>query len=381
MIDTAPDTSLVLSRILPAANGLQIGYAQLNAEKSLNALSLPMIEQLHAQLRAWADDPSIACVVIHGAGDKALCAGGDVRSLYRNMRAQPGAVAIGANLPFFNAEYRLDHFCHRYPKPLLVWGSGIVMGGGIGVMVGASHRLVTETTRGAMPEITIGLFPDVGGSWFLGRLPPAIGLFLGLTGCSINAHDMLHAQLADHFVRAGDREAIFAMLTGLDWSGEAAQDRARLTQALQPYADSAAPLLPESNLLRHAALLASLTAGDSIAEICARLTAYDGDDAWLKQAVQTLAAGAPLSLALTDELLRRGRTMSLAEVLRMEMIVALRCSERPNFAEGVRALLIDKDRKPRWTPATLAGVTAAEVEAHFVAPWSEGAHPLADLGA
>lgn len=378
MADAATGTAPALFREAVAENGRCIGYAQLNAEKSLNALSLDMIRLLDPQLRRWAGDPQIACVVLHGAGEKAFCAGGDVRSLHRAIVAHDGPPPNPENLAFFSEEYALDYRIHRYPKPLLVWGSGIVMGGGLGLMAGASHRVVTETSRVAMPEITIGLFPDVGGSWFLRRLPGRIGLFLALTGASINGHDLRVAQLADHFVHSADRDAIFAALATLDWSDDSADNRDRLGALLDAFSARAIDLRPASNLLQHAQTIEALCAGDDLATVYAAITGYAGGDAWLKRAAATLAAGSPTTAHLIWELRRRAATLDLADVFRLELTVALQCCAHPDFAEGVRALLIDKDNAPRWTPATLAEVTPQWLEAHFTAPWSDS---LASLGA
>ncbi|MGH8445782.1 MAG: enoyl-CoA hydratase/isomerase family protein [Solimonas sp.] len=378
MADATYDDAPVRFHEAIAGNGKRIGYACLNAEKSLNALSLAMIRLLDPQLQAWARDPAIACVVLYGAGEKAFCAGGDVRSLYRAIAEHQGPPPNPANLAFFEEEYRLDYRLHTYPKPLLVWGSGIVMGGGLGLMAGASHRVVTETSRVAMPEISIGLFPDVGGSWFLHRLPGRIGLFLALTGASINGHDLLVAKLADHFVRAIDREVLFEQLGRVAWSGDAANDREQLSALLAVFSAAAKDLLPTSNLQRHAQAIEALSAGDELAAIHAAITGYAGDDPWLKRAAQTLAAGSPTTAALIWELRRRAANLGLAEVFRLELIVALQCCAHPDFAEGVRALLIDKDNAPRWTPATLGEVSPAWLAEHFTAPWSDG---YASLGA
>lgn len=365
----------VLFREVTAANGRKIGYALLNSEKALNALNLAMIRLLDGQLRAWAGDPTIACVVLSGAGEKAFCAGGDVRGLYEAMRRHPGSLPNPDACPFFAEEYRLDHFIHQYPKPLLAWGSGIVMGGGLGLFAGASHRVVTETSRVAMPEITIGLFPDVGGSWFLPRLPGKAGLFLALTGASVNGHDLLHAQLADHFLRAADRDAVFEALAQLDWRGDATLDRTRLGQLLDGYAAQAAALLPASKLAQHAALIESLCSGASLAEVVAAITGLRSDDSWLTKAAAALAAGSPTTAALVWTLYRRGAALSLADVFRLELVVALQCCAHGDFEEGVRALLIDKDQSPRW-----AAATPARIDAHFQPPaWPGGVHPLADL--
>lgn len=350
-----------------AANGKRIGIALLDAEKSLNALSLPMIRLLHPRLQQWAADDGVACVVLHGAGEKAFCAGGDVRSLYHAIREHVGPPPNPVALAFFGEEYALDLFIHRYPKPLMVWGSGIVMGGGLGLLAGASHRVVTETSRVAMPEISIGLFPDVGGSWFLARMPGRMGLFLALTGASINGHDLKVTRLADHFVSSADRAAILDELAAVNWRGEADADRAQLSALLQRHEVAAQALLPDSQLQRHAQTIEQLTRGADLTAVHADITGYDGDDAWLRRAAQTLARGSPTTAALIWELRRRAANLSLEQVFELELIVALQCCAHPDFAEGVRALLIDKDNAPRWTPPTLAEVTPAWVAEHFVA--------------
>jgi enoyl-CoA hydratase/carnithine racemase len=372
--------SSVLLKQESTRTGHSVAFAQLNAERSLNALSLSMIRLLDAQLRVWAADPSIACVVLHGAGDKSFCAGGDVRSLYYAMKEYQGTLPQPAAITFFSEEYRLDYLLHRYPKPLVVWGTGIVLGGGLGLMVGASHRVVTETSRVGMPEISIGLFPDVGASWFLPRIPGRAGLFLGLTGAHVNGHDALFGGLADHFLRSSDREAVFSELGNIRWRGDAAMDRQALSALLQEWSQSAKPLLPSSNLQQHAALIETFCSGDSLNQIVARIVAYAGEDAWLRRAASTLAAGSPTTAALSWELQRRARSMSLADALQMELTVAVQCCAHPDLAEGVRALLIDKDNAPRWTPRTLDEIAPSWIDEHFAEPtWPDGQHPLADL--
>lgn len=362
---------------LPCAGGRFVGIARLASERTLHALNLPMIRLLDARLRDWAADPAIACVVLHGAGERALSAGGDVKWLARAVAVEPERFPHPDALAFFTEEYRLDHRIHRYPKPLLAWGGGIVMGGGMGLYVGASHRVVTETTRAAMPEIGIGLFPDVGGSWFLRRLPGRAGLYAGLTGASLNGADLLHGGLADVALRDADRAAVLASLATLAWTGDADADRARLTAHLAGWAACAPALLPASRLVEHAATLERLCSGDSLAAVVEAITAC-ADDAWLAKAGQALAAGSPMTAALVWAVWQRSASLGLAEVFRLELTLALRCCAAPDFREGVRALLIDKDHAPRWSPARLADIAPAAVAAYFEPPaWA--VHPLADL--
>src|SRR5690606_38353217 len=192
---TATVDAPVLFETLSSGNGYRIGVVTLNVPKTLNSLTAEMVDLLLPQLRAWQTDPKIACVLLRGSGDRALCAGGDVVELRNSSLARDGKAEA-----FFEREYRLDYLIHTYRKPILVWGHGVVMGGGLGLLAGASHRVVTAQTRLAMPEVTIGLFPDVGGSWFLPHVPGRTGLFLALTGASINASDTLFLGLADRFL-------------------------------------------------------------------------------------------------------------------------------------------------------------------------------------
>ncbi len=378
---TASAGGPVLLREIDAAGGMKIGHATLNSEKAINSLTLDMVRALDAALKAWATDPTIACVVLDGAGEKGFCAGGDVRFLRDAALAHRGAGPNPQAEAFFSEEYRLDHRIHTYAKPILVWGTGIVMGGGLGLFAGASHRVVTETSRIAMPEITIGLFPDVGGSWFLPRMPGRAGLFLALTGAAIDASDALHLGLADHLLASGDRARVLDTLRRAEWSTDADDNRSRLSFALREFAlrrDAA----PESNVRKHADAIARMTEGATLAEVRQQIGAYTGEDAWLQRAARTLAAGSPTTAALIWELRRRAQHLSLAEVFRLELIVALQCCAHPDFPEGVRALLIEKDNQPKWTPAHPDAVTAAWIEEHFTAPWSALANevnPLSDL--
>ena len=365
----------------PAGDGRRIGIATLNAPRTLNGLSLAMAHLLDDRLQAWAADAGIALVILQGAGEKAFCAGGDLQALYRSMREYQagGSSDIGDNRyasEFFQVEYRLDYRIHTYPKPLLCWGHGIVMGGGIGLMAAASHRVVSERSKLAFPEIGIGLFPDVGGSWLLHRVPDRAGLFLALTGAPLGAGDAIHAGMADHYVPEAQRAAVYEAIVLADWSGDAAIDRVRLSALLRGFAGR-----PDIGpLQRHRQWIADTDAQPDLQRVVATILALDDEDPWLANARQALAAGAPGSMRLAYELQRRAASASLADVFRMEYVVALHCAAHGDFAEGIRALLIDKDRQPHWNPATLEQASADWAEAFFALPWPSSAHPLADLG-
>nr|WP_298720791.1 enoyl-CoA hydratase/isomerase family protein [uncultured Steroidobacter sp.] len=384
MNDRSPPSAHAESAVrfeeIPTQQGYRLGLAKLNAGKSLNALSLDMIRLLDPQLRRWAADPEIVCVVLHGAGEKAFCAGGDIRSLYKALREQPGVMPNPTALAFFTEEYRLDYLLHRYPKPLLVWGSGIVLGGGLGLMAGASHRVVTETSRIAMPEITIGFFPDVGATWFLQRMPNLTGLFMALTGVQINGHDAIVGGLADFFLRSTDRDALFARLPQASWTGDATENREVLSALLHEFASQATGVMAASNFKAYEQEIQTFCRGDNVEEMVSRTVRYRGNEEWLKRAAATLAAGSPTSAVLGYELQRRTRGLDLADTFRLELIVALQCCARTDFPEGVRALLIDKDQKPQWRPRSLNEITSEWIDGHFAAPvWPDSTHPLAAL--
>ncbi|WP_237066980.1 enoyl-CoA hydratase/isomerase family protein [Microbulbifer guangxiensis] len=354
-----------------------LALATLNLPKALNALNLEMIELLDRQLQEWATDDSVACIWVEGSGEKGFCAGGDVVSLYKASNGYGEAPKTDYTTEFFSREYRLDYRIHTYPKPIVVWGDGIVMGGGIGIMAGASHRIVTERTRLAMPEVTIGLFPDVGGSWFLNRMPGRLGLFLGLTGAQFNGSDALFAGLADRLVADNERLATLDALADLPFCEHESENHRLVGDCLKGL-ELRPDHQPASNLRAHYDQIQALTDFSTLPEVCEAITAYDGDDEWLLKAAKTLAGGSPLTPWIVWEQLRRGRHQSLAEVFRMELVLAVNLCASGHFREGVRALLIDKDRSPQWQPANLAGIEWQAVERCFTPPWS-GDHPLADL--
>lgn len=353
-----------------------LGRITLNAPKALNSLSLAMTRAIRAQLDAWATDDGIAAVWLDGAGDKAFCAGGDIRALYDAMIARAPGDYVPEAAEFFTDEYRTDYAIHTYPKPIIVWGSGIVMGGGIGLLCGASHRVVTDTSRLAMPEITIGLYPDVAGSWFLNRLPDGIGLFLGLTGAQINATDALELGFADRFAASDARDALIDELAAADFSGDAT---ATVNTILRRAELAAAEHKPIGHVTAHGDTIRTLTDHDALADTVAAITGLDTDDDWLARAAKTLGRGCPMTAHLVDQQIRRSRHLGLADVFRQELIMSTRCAMEPDFREGVRALLIDKDGTPNWAHASPAAVPADAIERHFQPPW-DGDHPLQDLG-
>ena len=367
--------SPVLFDELAAASG-KVGRITLSVEATLNSLTLEMVDLLQAQLDAWAADDSIAAVFVEGAGEKAFCAGGDVQALHKSAVEQPGGPCEYAEA-FFAREYRMNYTLHTYAKPIVCWGHGIVMGGGLGVMAGCSHRVVTERTRIAMPEVTIALFPDVGGSWFLNHAPGKTGEFLALTGASINAADAIYIGIADRFIASEHKDAVIAGLLKQQWHTEADANHALVRHVLRPFAEQSISSSPAGQVEPHAATIAQLLDGDDIHDVIDKITSQDTDDPWLAKARDSLAHGSKLAALWIDRQLWETRHAGLAEIFQAEIQLATNIVRHPEFAEGVRALLIDKDRNPQWQFQSSRDVPAALLDQFFTAPWSE--NPLADL--
>jgi enoyl-CoA hydratase/carnithine racemase len=349
----------VLFEELRCADGKRLGIATLNSEKSLNALTLEMIRLLQPQLAAWEADPDIATVLLRGAGEKAFCAGGDVRALREALLN--------------------DYHIHCYAKPFIVWGHGIVMGGGLGLMAGASHRVATSATRIAMPEITIGLYPDVAGSWFLQRMPARVGLFLGLTGAPLNAHDALICNLADHVLAVDAWPQLLQQLQQQYWDTDSATRNAQVSALLSQQEQAAHSSLPASNIAPNLLTIHQLMTMGDLASVADALGTQQFDHDWLASAAKNFIHGCPVSAAVTWKIFQRARHLSLAEALRMELILSLNFCHKPDFREGVRALLVDKDRQPQWHYRQLADIPQDWVDSHFASPWPVNQHPLASL--
>jgi enoyl-CoA hydratase/carnithine racemase len=348
----------------------------LNVAATLNSLTLEMVDQLQAKLDLWRDDPSIAAIFLEGAGEKAFCAGGDVQALYDSVLANPGGPCEYAE-NFFLREYRLDYSLHTYPKPIICWGHGIVMGGGLGVMAGCSHRVVTEKTRIAMPEVTIALFPDVGGSWFLNHMPGKTGQFLALTGASINAADAIYTGIADRFISSERREEVFAALLRQKWQVDPAANHALVRHTLRGFAELSVSQCPGGQVEPHLGSIAKLCDGDDVHEIIDNILSQQTQDPWLSAARTGMAQGSPLAALVAYRQLVETRYASLREVFMAELVLATNIMRYPEFAEGVRALLIDKDRNPAWRYKSTREVPADVLDSFFAAPWEH--HPLADL--
>lgn len=323
-----------------------VGRITLNRPKALHALNRAMCEAMTAALLAWRDDPAVASVLIDHAGERGFCAGGDIR-----MIAESGAGDASAAKAFFDTEYKLNALLFGYPKPVTAVVDGIVMGGGVGISEPAEVRIATERTTYAMPETGIGLFPDVGGGWFLPRLPGFTGTWLALTGARLKAPDTVALGVHTHFVPSERIEDLKAALAAEPSDPKAVADRFAADPGPAPTA-------------AHREAIDRLFVFDAVEEIFAALQA-DGSD-WALGQLETLKTKSPQSLKVSLRQLRTGAGLtSFAENMAMEYRLGGRVVRTHDFQEGVRAVVIDKDNTPKWSPAELSGVTEADLDALF----------------
>ncbi|MGC5698758.1 enoyl-CoA hydratase/isomerase family protein [Pseudomonas sp. NFXW11] len=333
-----------------------IGHLTLNRPAGLNAITLSMVRTLQQQLDAWAQDATVHAVVLRGAGEKAFCAGGDIRSLYDSYQA-------GGTLheEFFVEEYALDLTLHHYRKPVLALMDGFVLGGGMGLVQGADLRVVTERSRLAMPETAIGYFPDVGGSYFLSRIPGELGIYLGVSGVQIRAADALYCGLADWYLASDKLALLDQRLDRLTWGDSPLKDLQSLLAKLGVQTLGDAPLQALRPAIDHFFALADVP---SMVEQLRKVTVADSQE-WARATADLLATRSPLAMAVTLEMLRRGRELSLEQCFALELHLDRQWFERGDLMEGVRALIIDKDKNPRWNPPTLATLGAERVASFF----------------
>ncbi len=367
------------------------GLITLNRPKALNALSLPMIRQITAALLDWRVQPAIKLVAIRGMGKNpahatdstapaftpfgSFCAGGDIRYFHQAIFAGDPSLE-----DFFTEEYQLNHLIHTYPKPYIAFMDGIVFGGGMGISQGASQRIVTERTKMAMPETGIGLFPDVGGGYFLSRCPGRVGEYLALTGQTIGGADAVDCQLADALVPSAALAQLWDALPALPEANTQSIKQFFAIEKVAAYA----------NIQRATGLnVPKIDAVFGLDTLPSMLAALERDaSVWALETLATLRKRSPLMLHVVLEQIHRARTMTLADDLRMERDMVRHCFHTHHLGrtgaasetvEGIRALAVDKDHAPQWNPARIEDVTSDMVQPFFSSPWPKAGHPLRDL--
>jgi enoyl-CoA hydratase len=337
-----------------------LGIITLNRPKALNALSLGMIEIIEAAMAGWAKDDRVGAVLIRGAGGKAFCAGGDVRAI---ATADPSPEAQRLKRAFFAGEYRLNYHIHTYAKPFIAVIDGITMGGGCGLSLHGSHVVATERTALAMPETVLGLFPDVGATWFLNQLAGEMGVYLGLSGVRLRANDLVALGMAQVMVPSDRTEALIADLAA------GPLDKAAIDAALARHAGDAGA----SHVAARQSAVDRLFAVATVEAIAEKLAGAAED--WAQEALATIKRASPTSLKITLRQLRDGRALDLVRIFRTEYRLAVRCTTGHDFPEGVRAILVDKDNAPRWQPDRLEAVDTALLDGYF-GPFADPAEEL-----
>ena len=334
-----------------------IGWIKLNRPRALNSLNVDMVDTMNELLKQWKSDDRVSLICIYGEGEKGFCAGGDMRTLYDLKEKGNEAYAN----QFFSLEYGLDNAIHHYPKPVVVLMDGVVMGGGVGLSIGASHRIVTESSKWAMPEMNIGFFPDVGASYFLNQMPGLVGTYIALTASVIHASDALYVGAADYFMESKDWPRLKESMMEKRWTPNAVETE--LNQLLESFRS---PVSLPSSISSIQDKIDHHFRFETIEEIISSLqvSANQGDE-WAGITMRTLLSKSPTSLKVTLRQIQKGKGQSLQACFDMEQNLALNFMKCHDFYEGVRSVLVDKDRSPKWSPTTLDEVTEQQVESFF----------------
>jgi enoyl-CoA hydratase/carnithine racemase len=373
-----PDKDLVLIKELKARNGTKIGHLTLNSEETLNSLTLSMVDIIDSQLTDWEKESSVVAVIIEGAGDKALCAGGDIRALYESMVQNPRGPNPFAEA-FFEREYRLDYKIHTYSKPVICWVDGITMGGGVGLMLGCDYRFSTERTRFAMPEIGVGLFPDVGFTHFIDKLPKGVGLYLMLTATHLNAADTQLVGLTNNYISITTKDSFEKEIIQLDWTDNLLKNIEILDLFIKDFEKETRSNkgFPEPQLESRLRLVQTLTNENTLVEVTKNILTNSSEDKWFENGIKGLQNGCPTSAYIIWEQCNFEKSIDLKEVFKFELDLAIQVTRHPDFTEGIRAVIIEKDNQPRWSYPEINNLPRAWIEEHLVPAWEK--NPLDDL--
>ncbi|OEH53310.1 3-hydroxyisobutyryl-CoA hydrolase [Oceanobacillus sp. E9] len=332
-----------------------VGTIELNRPKAINSISQRMIELIYQQLKSWKNDSSIKFIIFSGNGPKGFCAGGDIKTLYQ---AKESESKYQQAIRFFQLEYKTDALIYHYPKPIIAILDGVTMGGGVGLTYGASHRIVTERTKWAMPEMNIGFFPDVGASYFFNQAPGKIGYYLALSASVISGTDAIYANAADHYITTDNLDTFIQEIMEKDWTTEKDINHS-IDNIVQKFTSS----LGQSNLENHRSAIDKYFSHSTLEQIFASLESADSD--FSNKTKQLLLTKSPISLKVTLEQLRRGKEKSLEDCFNMDLILAKNFLKSNDFYEGVRSIVIDKDKKPNYQYKKLDDVKSDLVDSYF----------------
>lgn len=390
------DVTVLAEEILSHDGLHRIGVMTLNSAKTMNAVDLNMVNLIDDVLARWQADDGIVAMIMHGAGDKAFSAGGDIRQLYNSMQVE-GDEHLKYADAFFTGEYSKNYRVHRFGKPLIAWGHGFVMGGGLGLFIGASHRVGTETLKLAWPEIRIGLFPDVAGSYYLSRLPFPLGHWMALTGSQMNAIDCKKAGLINYCVANNKLDHLIDQLLHQPWQNNKAMNNQYVRQLLTQFeqqsdAEQSRSSFPESMLEGNEEQIKQLFSGmpdqaftpfadnkQALKWVAERINKIDSDNVWFNQGRDNFNSGCPATAHLIMRQLQLGKNMTLKEVVKWELILAMQSVRHPDFSEGIRAMVVDKDFKPNWQHGSVADVPEDWMEGLLTPLWSVDEHPFDQL--
>jgi len=370
-----PETDLILVKELENGDGYKTGFIILNSPDTLNSLTLDMVKTISDQLRNWSNDPYLAAVSIEGAGEKAFCAGGDIRALYESMLRNPGGPNPFSE-EFFEQEYRLDYMIHTYPKPVICWVDGIAMGGGVGLVLGSDFKLSTERTGFAMPEIGVGLFPDVGFTSYINKLPKGLALFLMLTATKINAADTQAIGLTDYFLHSSRKQEFDKKLCEINWMKDSLSNVQLISSLLESFKQKEEMSL-ESEIKPRIKTIKSLMNGVSLLEVSENLLNLNTEDIWMQKAAKGLKQGSPTSAFIIWDQCKRAEELNLKEVFQYELDLAIQVTRHPDFTEGIRAAIIERDNKPQWKYKEIKNVPEEWVIEHLEPAWD--VNPLSNL--
>ena len=377
-VNTMPSDA-VLFEELASGSDYKIALMTLNVPEAMNAVDLDMVNLIDEQVERWNQDNSIAAIIMRGAGEKAFCAGGDIRKLYDSMTHSDESQRLQYADAFFAGEYAKNYRLHQITKPLIAWGHGFVMGGGLGLFIAANHRVGSECLKLAWPEVRIGLYPDVAASYYLSRLPYPAGHWMGLSGSHMNTTDSKKLKLIQYAISHGRWQSMLDALLQQNWSDNRAVNHQQVRAVLNQLDGDSSEAMPASQLDEISTDLEFLFSTPELEDIAERMKQHKTKNKWLKQGLDNFKKACPATAHLIMQQIEQGAQMSLKEVVSWELTLAYQAVRHPDFSEGVRAMVIDKDYKPKWQHKTVKDVPPEWLKQLTTNPWSEGNHPYSEL--